>query len=85
MTLLEVYDLFDYWREHPPEHELAAIFARVFTTWKPAEKELTPDEHRQSLEDRWKGGAMNPAELLALFEKSGGRVEGAMPFLGRAA
>lgn len=84
MTLPEVYDLFDYWREHPPEHELAAIFARVFTTWKPAERELSPEEHKRSLEERWKAGAMNAADLLAQFQKTGGRVDSVMPFLGRA-
>ncbi len=35
MTLPDVQRLFDYWREHPPEHELVAMMARVYTTWRP--------------------------------------------------
>jgi hypothetical protein len=79
MTFPEVYDLFAYWREHPPEHELQAMLARVYTTWEPPARDVSPEEHQKSLEARWKAGAMNPADLLSLFEKTGGRVEGVMP------
>lgn len=55
--------LFDYWREHPPEGEMLAMLAQVYTSWRP--KEETPESHRQSLEARWKAGAMNAAQLVA--------------------
>lgn len=76
MTLPQVFELFEYWNDFPPEHEFLAMFARVYTTWKPKNfKELTPeqqqDAHRKSLEERWAAGAMNPRQM---FEAMGGAV-----------
>jgi hypothetical protein len=73
MTLPEVYDLFDHWRRFPPEHELLAIALRVYTTWRPAEPAMTPEEreiaHLKSLEERWAAGYMNVKQM---FEAGGG-------------
>ncbi len=74
MTLPQYYDLCDYWGSYPPEHESAAMFLSVFTTWEPANaqpmtEEEAQAEHRKSLEQRWKAGAMNVKEL---FEAQGG-------------
>lgn len=71
MTIREVERQFRYWRSSPPEHEMMAMFARVFTTWEPAEsRPMTEAEHRASLEARWKSGAaMNVKQV---FEATGG-------------
>ncbi len=74
MTLPEAMELFEYWDNFPPEHELLRIAISVYTTWQP-EKKLTEEEivvqHRKSLEQRWKGGAMNVKQL---FEATGGKL-----------
>lgn len=66
MTLPEVFRQFEYWRRFPPEHEIASMFARVFTTWRPEGEEVTSEaEHRASLEARWKSGAaMNAKQIF---------------------
>lgn len=70
MTLPQVTELFDYWRDHPPENELVAVLAQCFTSWKPrAGQAKTPEEHMRSLEARWQSGAMNVKQL---FEGAGG-------------
>ncbi len=72
MTLPEALELIDYWREFPPEHEMLSLFARVYTTWRPnADKPMTAEEHRASLEARWKSGMLNPKQM---FEALGGTV-----------
>jgi hypothetical protein len=76
MTFPEVYRLFEYWCANPPENEMLAMLARVYTTWKPPEPELARDDHQKSLEARWNAGAMNAEDMLALFKHTGGRVEG---------
>ncbi len=79
MTLPEALELFDYWQNSPPEHELLAILTRAYTNWEPV-RQMTEEEcqieHRKSLEMRWKAGAMNPKQL---FEATGGviRLDGA--------
>lgn len=70
MTLPQVYDLFEYWSRSPPEHEMMALLAQVYTTWRPDRAPMTEAEHRRSLEARWKAGAMNPKQL---FEAWGGQ------------
>jgi hypothetical protein len=74
MTLPEYFALCEYWREAPPEHEVLAMLASVYTTWEPERPPMTEAEavaaHRKSLEDRWRAGAMNPAQMLAAL---GGR------------
>lgn len=70
MTLPQAYELFDYWRNFPPEHEILAMLARVYTSWEPENaRPMTPEEHRASLEARWKAGAMNVKQI---FEATGG-------------
>lgn len=72
MTLPQALELFEYWEDFPPEHEIMAMFARVYTTWKPGNVRLTPEEEqRRSLEERWKAGAMNPKQL---FDAMGGAI-----------
>ena len=71
MTLPEVQELFDYWSEAPPEHELVALAVSAYTTWKPSETIRNAEEHRASLERRWKAGAMNAKQLL---EAMGGKI-----------
>lgn len=70
MTFPQVYQIFEYWRSFPPEHEILAMLASVYTTWKPNAEKLTPQEaHRRSLEERWKSGAMSVKQM---FESQGG-------------
>jgi len=69
MTFPQVYDLFDYWAESPPEHEILAMFARVYTTWKPPGGDSTGVAHQKSLEQRWAAGYLSPAQL---FKMQGG-------------
>lgn len=76
MTFPQVYRLFNYWKTSPPIHEIGALMARVFTTWKPVEDNADPPEiaHRKSLEARWAAGYMNVADM---FKAGGGTLEGA--------
>lgn len=67
MTLLQANRLFAYWENHPPEHDILAMLARVYTTW--GEKPMSEAEHRASLEARWRAGAMNVKQA---FEAWGG-------------
>ena len=48
MTLPQVYDLFEFWRDNPPESEIALIFARVFTSWGPP-SDMTEGKKRWSV------------------------------------
>lgn len=70
MTLPQVDDLFRYWKNSPPEHEMVAMLASVYTTWGP---ELTAEQteaaHRKSLEQRWNSGSLNAKQM---FEMMGG-------------
>ncbi len=63
MTLPEIYDLCEYWADHPPVCELLSMLATCYTTWRPRSRPMTEAEHRASLEARWKSGAMNIADL----------------------
>ena len=74
MTFRQARDLFTYWQESPPENEILAMLAKVYTTWRPGPpltEEQAMVEHRKSLELRWKAGAMNPKQI---FESMGGRL-----------
>lgn len=62
MTLPQVYQLVDYWRAHPPTHELMAMMVGF--------------QPPQTTEDKWRDGAMNPAEALEWFRRTGGKMEG---------
>ncbi|MGH6967578.1 MAG: hypothetical protein ACREEN_00540, partial [Stellaceae bacterium] len=68
MTLPQIDRLFRYWARVPPEHEAAAMMLAAYTTWKPATDADTPQKQQASLEERWKQGAMNAADLFALFK-----------------
>ena len=61
--------LFDYWKSNPPDHEILAMLARVYTTWQPESRPMSEAEQRASLEARWKAGAMNAKQI---FEAMGG-------------
>jgi hypothetical protein len=77
MTLPQVYDLVEYWQENPPVNEIAAMFATVYTTWRPAAKPMTHAEHMESLERRWASGqAMN---IKQMYEALGGNLSGHGP------
>jgi hypothetical protein len=69
MTLPQVYDLFEYWQNAPPDNEMLAMLAAAFTTWRPNTKPMTDEEHQASLEARWKAGAMNVKQM---YEMMGG-------------
>ena len=77
MTLTDAQDIWEYWLSSPPEHEMIAMFATVYTTWKPGGKPMTEEdarvEHRKSLEQRWNAGALNVKQILAV---TGGVIEG---------
>jgi hypothetical protein len=77
MTLPEYFALCKYWRGAPPENETLAMLAQVYTSWEPERPPMTEAEaiaaHRKSLEDRWRGGAMNVKQM---FEACGGRALG---------
>lgn len=68
MQFRHARELFDYWLNCPPENEILAMLARTYTTWEPQiakTEEEAREQHRKSLEARWKAGAMNAAQLLA--------------------
>lgn len=60
LTLPEVYELFEYWREWPPVNELMANY----TGW---EKPLT-------YEEKLNAGAMGPADFLEHYKRTGGKL-----------
>ena len=64
--------ILEHWRETPPENEMLAMLATVFTTWRPKRAPMTPEEHMRDLERRWASGeAMSPKQL---FEATGGHL-----------
>lgn len=73
MTFREARQIFEYWQERPPEHEMIILFAQNYLGWEPRGKPLTEDEkraaHQASLEARWKAGALNVRQM---FEATGG-------------
>jgi len=78
MTFLDARALFEYWLESPPEHELVAVLARVYTTWRPQRavsltEEEAQAENLRSVEERWRTGqAMSPKQMVEAF--GGGKV-----------
>jgi hypothetical protein len=87
MTLPQTFELFDYWEQAPPENEMLAMLATVYTTWKPgSSKPLTPEQHLASLEERWRSGAaMSPKQMFEAMGGKGGAIgaDGVMrPFGG---
>jgi hypothetical protein len=59
MTLSQVKDQFEYWRKHPPTHELVAIEVG----FKP---ELT-------IEERWAQGVMGPKDFAVWVNSTDGK------------
>jgi len=72
MTFRDARAIFRYWLEAPPENEMLAILASAQIGWK-SSKPMTDEErteaHRESLEVRWRAGAMNAKQI---FEAMGG-------------
>jgi hypothetical protein len=70
MTVPDAFELLDYWRESPPEHEMLAMFARVYTTWQPGGGAMTEEqarvEHQKSLKQRWDAGARSAKDLVGM-------------------
>jgi hypothetical protein len=66
MTLPQAMRLFEYWQTSPPEHEMIAMLARVYTTWRGAEQKPSEADHRASLEQRWKSGVPSVKDLFAM-------------------
>ena len=65
MTLPQVSELFNYWREYPPLHEMAKSYFGI-------KKPLTMQEEIAQ-------GAMGPAEFAEYYKQTGGRLEGVGP------
>lgn len=91
MTLPQTYELFEYWRNWPPEHESLAALRAAFTGWEPDNaRPMTPEEHRASLEARWNSAqAVNVKQLyemgglMATDGQPGARMTGAnLPGIG---
>jgi hypothetical protein len=60
LTLPEVYELFEFWKEWPPVNELLV--------WQSGwEKPLT-------LEEKLDAGAMGPADFLKHYQTTGGKL-----------
>lgn len=77
MTIPQAEEVFNYWREDPPEHELLAAIAIRFESWQPGEKQYANEEertaaHRESLERRWASGQYMNAKQI--FDSMGGKV-----------
>lgn len=76
MTIPQVEELFGYWTESPPEHELLACIAVRQEAWQPGEKQYATEEertaaHRESLERRWASGHYMNAKQM--FDSMGGK------------
>lgn len=68
MRMRDARALSEFWQDCPPESEMLALLAQVYTTWRPVHaRQMTPDEHQKSLEARWASGAMNAKQLLDAF------------------
>lgn len=65
MTLPQVLELFEYWREYPPVHEMVKSYLGI-------KKPLTMKEEIAQ-------GAMGPEEFMEHFKMTGGKIEGVGP------
>lgn len=67
MTLRDARTIVSFWRECPPEGEMLAMLARVYTTWRPpmTEEEMLV-EHRRSLQRRWSAGALSAKDIVGM-------------------
>lgn len=69
MRRSEARSITDYWKECPPENEMLALLAQVYTTWRPSSilnmtEEERMVEHRKSLQRRWDAGALSAQDLV---------------------
>jgi hypothetical protein len=68
MTVPDAFEILGYWKTSPPEHEMLAMFAQIYTTWTPGGEPMTEEEarvkHQRSLEQRWAAGAMSAKDLV---------------------
>lgn len=62
MTLPQVYELFAYWQDYPPVHEMVAAYFGI----KP--KSTTPNSQPQMSE------VMGPEDIVRLLELNGGKI-----------
>jgi len=63
MTLPQVEDILEDWKETPPVNEMLASLARSYFGYDA--KPMTLDELRKQQEAKWASGAyMSPAEIL---------------------
>lgn len=70
MRMRDARALSEFWQDCPPENEMLALLAQVYTTWRPVHaRQMTAEDHQKSLEARWAAGAMNAKQL---FETMGG-------------
>lgn len=86
MRISDAREITNQWADAPPEAEMLALFAQVYTTWKPNSalpktQEEADAQHMASLEARWKSGnAMNAKQLFEAMGGAGGvayRADGA--------
>jgi hypothetical protein len=70
MRFSDALDVIEYWANSPPEHEMLAMFAQVYTTWTPGGKPMTEEqarvEHQKSLKQRWDAGARSAKDLVGM-------------------
>lgn len=59
MLLSQVKDQFEYWRKHPPTHELQAIAVQ----FKP----------KLTVEEQWAQGAMGPKDFVGWVKHTDGK------------
>ena len=83
MRISDARAIGELWVNAPPEAEMLALLAQVYTTWKPGgAREMTAAEHQASLEARWRSGAaMNAKQLFEAMGGAGGismRADGTM-------
>lgn len=65
MTLPQVHELFNYWRDYPPLHEMVKAYLGI-------KKPL-------SMKEEIAQGAMSPEEFADWFKRTGGKLEGVGP------
>lgn len=64
--------LLEHWEETPAVHETNAILAEALTSWARKRRPMTAQEHRNSLEQRWRSGqAMSPKQMVEAMGGAG--------------
>jgi hypothetical protein len=73
MRYRDAHQILLYWDDYPPEGEMLAMLAGIYTTWEPASRQKLTEadieaEHRKSLEFRWKTAqALSPKQMVEAF------------------